>query len=68
MDGEELPPHGGIGKAELDVALDTTKQQSVEGHLLDRLRGGSVELATDVKPLGVGTDFVTKLELDSGVD
>ena len=31
-------------------------QQSVEGHLLDRLRGGSVELATDVEPLGVGVD------------
>ena len=31
-------------------------EQSVEGHFLDRLRGGSVELATDVKPLGVGVD------------
>ncbi len=25
-------------------------------HLLDRLRGAPVELATDVKPLGVGVD------------
>ena len=38
-------------------------QQSVEGHFLDRLRGGSVELTTDVKPLGVGVDS----ELDRGV-
>ena len=40
------------------------EQQPVEGHLLDRLRGGSVELATDVKPLGVGVDS----ELDRGVE
>lgn len=31
-------------------------QQSVEGHLLDRLRGGFAKLATDVKPLGMGVD------------
>ncbi len=32
-------------------------QQSVEGHLLDRLQGGlPVELAIDVEPLGVGVD------------
>ena len=39
-------------------------QQSVEGHLLDRLRGGPVELATDVKPLRVGVDA----ELDRVVE
>ena len=30
-------------------------KEAVEGHLLDWLRGGSVELAGDVKPL-VGVD------------
>lgn len=39
-------------------------QQAVEGHLLDRLRGGPVDLAGDVKPLGVGADA----ELDRGVE
>ena len=39
-------------------------QQPVEGHFLDRLRGGSVELATDVKPLGVGVGA----ELDCGAE
>jgi signal transduction histidine kinase len=39
-------------------------QQAIEGHLLDRLRGGPVELAGDVKPLGVSVDA----ELDRGVE
>ena len=42
--------------------LTNRTQQPVEGPLPDRLRGGSVELAGDVKPLGVGVDA----ELDRG--
>ena len=44
--------------------LASEAQQSVEGHLLDRLRGGSVELTGDVEPLRVGVDA----ELDRGVE
>ena len=46
------------------LLLGHEAKEAVEGHLLDRLRGGSVELATDVKPLGVGVDA----ELDRGVE
>lgn len=46
--GEDLPGES--------LLLGHEAKQSVEGHLLDRLRGGPVELATDVKPLGVGVD------------
>ena len=77
MEGEQLPTHGSVGEAELDVALHPAQQglvvtefdsqvesvlpgheaeQALEGHLLDRLRSGPVELPGDVKPLGVGVD------------
>jgi hypothetical protein len=39
-----------------NFSLTIRTQQSVEAHLLDRLRGCSVELPGDVKPLGVGVD------------
>ena len=39
-------------------------KESVEGQLLDRLRGGAIDLAGGVKPLGVGVDT----ELDRGVE
>lgn len=39
-------------------------QQAVDAHHLDRLRGGPVELAGDIKPLGVGVDA----KLDRGVE
>jgi hypothetical protein len=54
MESQQLPPHGSVGKAELDVPLHAP-QQGAEGHLLDRLRGGSVKLPGDVEPLVEGS-------------
>ena len=56
-------PYAVVGRTVSVVKL-TSQDLAVEGHLLDRLRGGSVELATDVEPLGVGVDA----ELDCGVE
>ena len=46
------------------LLLGDEAQEAVEGHLLHRLRGGSVELTGDVESLGVGVDP----ELDRGLE
>ena len=46
------------------LLLGHEAKESVEGQLLDRLRGGAIDLAGGVKPLGVGVDT----ELDRGVE